>query len=86
MKLTAESDGSGHELTAWCGSHFQGFHRVIGRLDSKGVRTFEVPLGDMTTWDHSGGEDDGIVRYPLRLENIGLAKKAALLFGIFAGM
>ena len=75
LRLTVESDGSGHELTATCGSHFQFFDRTLGRLDTAGVQTFEVPLGDMQTWKHSGGEDDGVVRYPVRLEEIGLVQR-----------
>jgi hypothetical protein len=30
LRLTVESDGSGHELTATCGSHFQYFHATAG--------------------------------------------------------
>lgn len=75
MRLTVASDGSGHELVARCGSHFQLFERSIGVLDATGEQTYEVPLGDMSTWRHFGGEDDGIVRYPIRLEHIRLERK-----------
>lgn len=75
MTLTVESDGSGHELKAWIGSHFQLFERTIGTLDRPGTLHFDVPLGDMTTWRHFGGEDDGIVRYPLRLVMLRLEQR-----------
>ena len=74
LRLTVISDGSGHELRAAFGSHFQFFERVLGTLDEAGRQVFEVPMGNMTTWRHYGGEDDGIVRYPLRLENVSLVK------------
>jgi hypothetical protein len=70
--LTVISDGSGHALSARFGSHFQSFERQIGVLDQQGKQVFRVPMGDMSTWPHEGGQDDGIVRYPLRLQNIGL--------------
>ncbi len=76
MMLTVESDGSGHELVAWVGSHFQNFERRLGTLSEEGCTTFEAPLGDMKTWRHFGGENDGIVRYPLRLLGLGLRSKA----------
>jgi sugar phosphate isomerase/epimerase len=75
MRLIVESDGSGHELIARVGSHFQDFERSLGTLDETGQVSFEAPLGDMTTWRHFGGENDGVVRYPLRLIALTLAKK-----------
>ncbi|UCG16387.1 MAG: beta-galactosidase [Phycisphaerales bacterium] len=75
MRLTVKSDGSGHEMIAQIGSHFQLFERPLGTLDRQGAMTFQVPMGDMKTWRHFGGEDDGIVRYPLRLAHIGVARK-----------
>lgn len=75
MRLTVISDGCGHELRAEFGSHFQQFERSLGTLAEPGRQTLEVPLGDMTTWRHFGGEDDGIVRFPLRLENLSLVKQ-----------
>ncbi|MCB9850720.1 MAG: endo-1,4-beta-xylanase [Phycisphaerales bacterium] len=74
LLLTVESDATGHELTAMCGSHFQFFHKTLGKLDKRGEQNFEVELGDMHTWRYEGGENDGIVRYPLRLENIGVRR------------
>ncbi|MCP4246211.1 MAG: hypothetical protein GY778_04100 [bacterium] len=82
LRLTVISDGSGNELTALFGSHFQLFDRSLGILDTLGPKTFEVPMGDMSTWHHFGGEDDGLVRYPLRLENLGLAKKTDQTSGV----
>jgi hypothetical protein len=75
LLITLDSDGSGHELHATLGSHFQNFSRLLGTLDETGEITLEVPLGDMQTWTYSGGENDGIVRYPLRLLNIALIRK-----------
>ncbi len=75
MMLSVTGDGSGHELVARFGSHFQLFERSLGTLDKVGKMTFEVPLGDMKTWRHFGGEDDGIVRYPLRLIELALVKQ-----------
>ena len=75
--LTLEGDGSGHEIVATFGSHFQNFARTIGTLDQAGEVTLEAPLGEMKTWKHEGGENDGIVRYPLRLLNIAVVKKGA---------
>lgn len=80
--LTVESDGSGHELRARIGSHFQLFERALGTLDRQGELRFEVPLGDMTTWEHFGGEDDGIVRYPLRLVRLSLIRRGEPAEGV----
>lgn len=75
LRLTLESDGSGHAVHALLGSHFQAFHRQIGTLAEKGPQVIEVPLGDLKTWQHSGMENDGVVRYPLRLEQIRLERR-----------
>ncbi len=75
LRLTVESDGSGHELLARLGSHFQLFERSLGTLDRTGMMTLEVPVGDLTSWRHFGGEDDGILRYPLRLSALILSRK-----------
>jgi len=84
LRLTVESDRSGHELRAVFGSHFQNFERALGTLDTRGPLTLEVPMGDMRTWSHYGGEDDGIVRYPLRLEKLVLVRKDAGTAGAIA--
>ncbi len=81
LRLTVESDGGGHELRAVVGSHFQNFERSLGVLSEAGPQSFEVPLGDLKTWAHSGGEDDGLVRYPLRLEALILKKQGAATAG-----
>lgn len=75
LRLILDSDGSGHELYARIGSHFQLFERSLGTLDRRGPTTLEVPLGDMTSWRHFGGEDDGLVRYPLRLVQLILRQR-----------
>jgi hypothetical protein len=77
MRLTVETSTGGHELTAMCGSHFQYFHKTLGKLDGPGEHTLEIPLGDMSAWRYEGGENDGMVRYPLRLENIGVRRAGA---------
>jgi hypothetical protein len=84
LRLTVEADRSGHELRAVFGSHFQNFERALGTLDTSGPLTLEVPLGDMRTWSHHGGEDDGIVRYPLRLEKLVLKRKGTSATGAIA--
>lgn len=72
LRLVLDSDGSGHALHAQIGSHFQIFHRRIGTLDKKGEQTFEVPLAEMSTWEHHSGPNDGHVRYPLRMQRFWL--------------
>ncbi len=81
LRLIVESDGGGHELRAVLGSHFQNFERSLGVLCAAGPQTFEVPLGDLKTWTHSGGQDDGVVRYPLRLEALVLNKQGPTTAG-----
>jgi len=75
MLVRITGDASGHELFATIGSHFQNFERSLGTIDQTGPMTLDVPLGDMKSWRHFGGEDDGIVRYPLRLIGLSLRKK-----------
>ncbi len=65
MELSLSSDGSGHAVRVRMASHFQTFERVIGRLP-RGKGTLASPLGDMKQWEHHGGQNDGIVRPPLR--------------------
>jgi len=81
IRLIVEGDGSGHELRARCGSHFQSFERALGTLDFSGERIFEAPLRNMSGWEHFGGENDGIVRYPLRLEELALVKRGTASAG-----
>jgi hypothetical protein len=75
MRLFILSDGSGHELSITLGSHFQSFRKQIGRLDTNGPQVIEVPLGDMKGWEHTGGENDGQVRYPLRITGMSLKRR-----------
>jgi len=75
LRLRVRSDGSGHEVRMSFGSHFQGFSRTLGALDERGEMVLEAPLGGMAEWDHGGGENDGVVRLPLRLLNLTLAKR-----------
>ncbi|MBN2447128.1 MAG: beta-galactosidase, partial [Phycisphaerae bacterium] len=77
LRLTVVSDGSGHELRAVVGSHFQAFERSLGTLDTPGEQTLVVPMRDMRTWEHYAGENDGIVRYPLRFERLLLKRAGA---------
>lgn len=74
LRITLESDGSGHTLRAWLGSHFQNFHRTLGRLDTRGEVTFEAPLDDLASWAHTGGQNDGLRRLPLRLTTLQLQR------------
>ncbi|GMU20847.1 MAG: hypothetical protein AMXMBFR13_09430 [Phycisphaerae bacterium] len=74
LRLVLEGDGSGHEMHAQLGSHFQVFHRSIGVV-GRGEQTFEVPLDDLSTWKHHSGQNDGQVRYPLRITRIWLSRR-----------
>lgn len=66
VRLRVQSDGSGHTVELVLGSHFQTFATTLGTLDRPGEVVFEAPIGDMSTWSHSGGENDGVKRLPLR--------------------
>lgn len=72
LRLVLESDAAGVAVHASIGSHFQVFWREIGRLDGKGEQTIEASLGAMTDWQHRGGQNDGLVRFPLRMAEIRL--------------
>lgn len=72
LRLVVDSDGSGHGVRVHLGSHFQTFHREIGRLTGHGEQVLDVELGAMTGWDHYGGQDDGQARMPLRMRRIEL--------------
>lgn len=74
LRLVLEADDSGHEVSMRIGSHFQSFRRSLGRLAGSGVQTLEVPLGDMNTWHHFGGQNDGQVRLPLRITRLELTR------------
>ncbi|HQK95104.1 MAG TPA: beta-galactosidase, partial [Armatimonadota bacterium] len=75
LRLRVRSDGSGHAVRMNLGSHFQSFWRTLGTLDEPGEMVLEAPLGGMTEWEHGGGENDGVVRLPLRLLNLSLARR-----------
>jgi len=74
MRLVFDSDGSGHEVVVTLYSHFQTFERTLGRLDQAGQVVLDVPLQGMVGWSHYGGEDDGIVRLPLRLGTVRIVR------------
>ncbi|MHB1000317.1 MAG: beta-galactosidase [Armatimonadota bacterium] len=67
LKLKVYSRTAGNTLKMRIGSHFQNFERTVGKLDGSGEQVFDVPLGDMSTWSCSGGENNGSVIWPLRL-------------------
>ena len=75
LRLRVHSDGSGHEVRMTLYSHFQSFERSLGTLDGVGEMTLEAPLGSLNEWTHSGGEDDGVARLPLRLGRIMLVRR-----------
>jgi len=75
MRLVLDSDGSGHAVHAEFASHFQTFFNRIGALGPAGRQVIDVPLGDLKGWRHAGMENDGKVRYPLRLTRIWLEPK-----------
>ncbi|HSV74343.1 MAG TPA: beta-galactosidase [Chthonomonadales bacterium] len=77
LRLTVQSDGSGRELVVRVGSHFQNFESRIGRLTERGEQTFETEMGAMAGWRHFGGQNDGVMRTPLRLTLVGVAPGAA---------
>lgn len=63
--LKVDSQTQGHLLRIKLGSHFQTFEKNIGQLKA-GSQTFTIPMPP-DGWKHYGGENDGKVRYPLRL-------------------
>jgi len=68
LSLKVRAHEAGGRLRIRLGSHFQGFERMLGNLDGT-EQTFAVPAPP-EDWSHSGGENDGIVRYPLRMEQL----------------
>ncbi|MGQ9648535.1 MAG: beta-galactosidase [Phycisphaerae bacterium] len=79
--LAIDDDGSGHEIIITLGSHFQHFRKTVGRLSQAGPRTIDVPLGDLEGWEHFDGQNDGLVRLPLRIVRIGLKQAGELTKG-----
>ncbi|NLX23111.1 MAG: hypothetical protein GXY55_15780 [Phycisphaerae bacterium] len=74
LRLVVAGDTLGSAVHVELGSHFQTFYREIGRLTGQGEQAIEVPLGDMSTWQHRGGQDDGQLRLPLRMQRIRLTR------------
>ena len=75
LRLTLDSDGGRHEVRLAVYSHFQHFERSLGLLTEKGPVTLTAPLGDLKTWEHYGGEDDGIARLPLRIGRLSIVRR-----------
>ena len=73
LKLTLRGGRPGYVLKMGLGSHFQGFGRTIGILDGK-EQTFTIPLPPGNGWSHSGGQNDGEVRNPLRISQLTLER------------
>jgi len=80
VRLKLRGGMPGAVLTLELGSHFQGFRRRLGTLTG-GEQTFAVPTPP-EGWEHSGGEDDGVVRPPLRVTGLVLEPPAG---GALAG-
>ena len=65
--LTYQGDKSGHPIVLrFQDSAGQYFQKQVDILDTDDVKTVRMPLGDMNTWHHFGGADDGVVRPPIR--------------------
>lgn len=75
MRLVIDTNVAGPELSVNLLSHFQTFYCTVGRLEGRGKQVLEVPLGDMAGWEHAGGEDDGQLRLPLRMQYLRLNVK-----------
>ncbi len=76
LRLTVDGGTPGTAVHVELGSHFQTFYREIGRLTGQGEQVIEVPLGDMATWQHRGGQNDGQLRLPLRMQRMRLTREA----------
>ena len=72
LKLRVGCRVPGIKLKMRISSHFQDFERIIGETNGTSDQEIEVPLGDMSLWKHYGGENDGQVRWPLRLTFLGV--------------
>ena len=73
LKVVAGEAGQ-HRVRVRLQSHFQTFERELGPLPAEGSAVFEIPLDPMTGWSHHGGENDGVVRLPLRLVEISIVR------------
>lgn len=74
LRLSLRGGTPGATLTLELGSHFQGFRRRLGTL-AGGEQTFAVPAPP-EGWKHYGGENDGVVRPPLRVTGLALEPPA----------
>lgn len=72
LSLKLRGGAKGNILKMALGSHFQVFERIIGTLDG-GEQTFTFPMPP-EEWNHYGGENDGRVRYPLRIIRVSLER------------
>ncbi len=72
MKIVLDADGSGEPVRVELGSHFQSFAKEVGKLTERGEQIIDVPLGKLQGWEHFGGENNGVVRLPLRLRQISI--------------
>lgn len=72
LTLTVHGGAEGNVIKMTFGSHFQTFERTVGTLDG-GEKTFTFPVPP-EGWSYRGGENDGKVRYPLRLTGLVLER------------
>ena len=71
VSLTYESNKSGHPIVLrFADSQQQCFQKEIAHLDSDGLKTVKVDIGEMSKWFHFQGPNDGMVRPPIRLIEI----------------
>lgn len=75
LKLRVGCREPGIKLKMRISSHFQDFQRIIGETNGTPDQVIDVPLGGMTSWKHNGGENDGEVRWPLRLTFLGVDRE-----------
>ncbi len=68
IHLTLRGGAPGTRVDLRLGSHFQMFEQELGYLDG-GEQTFTI-AAPPDGWEHYGGQDDGIVRPPLRINRI----------------
>lgn len=79
--VRVRSSSAGTALRLKLGSHMQNFEKVVGTLNGSGEQTFRVALGDMRSWPHRDGENDGKVLWPLRLLRVGLERAGGPVSG-----
>lgn len=70
--VTADCAGAPVEVLLRCASHFQSFQREAGILGGSGtLRELSVPAPP-EGWEHTGGENDGRLHGPIRIDQLGL--------------